>query len=192
MGATGIRNSLFLGNSADSFGGGIDNSLSSVLTVTNSTLVANSASIGGALFDDCPAPFAGSSVLDYSTLSGNNPDNAATCGLIKDSILVLPGWLNCSPVSQPQDGGYNRPDDVSCRLTNPTSLADPNISIGLGPLSLNGGPTLTMLASPNSAVIDKIPPGTNGCGTTVTTDQRGVSRPQGMGCDIGAVEVNQS
>jgi len=51
---------------------------------------------------------------------------------------------------------------------------------------------LTMLASPNSAVIDKIPPGTNGCGTTVTTDQRGVSRPQGMGCDIGAVEVNQS
>jgi uncharacterized repeat protein (TIGR01451 family) len=31
--------------------------------------------------------------------------------------------------------------------------------------------------------------GVNGCGTTITTDQRVESRPQGSGCDIGAFEV---
>ena len=40
-----------------------------------------------------------------------------------------------------------------------------------------------------SPAINHIPNGTNGCGTTITTDQRGVVRPKGSGCDIGAYEV---
>ena len=40
-----------------------------------------------------------------------------------------------------------------------------------------------------SPLIDAIPAGANGCGTTIKTDQRGVHRPQGTGCDIGAYET---
>jgi len=43
-----------------------------------------------------------------------------------------------------------------------------------------------------SPALDKIPPGVNGCGNPVTTDQRGIVRPQGVGCDIGAYEATQT
>ena len=39
-----------------------------------------------------------------------------------------------------------------------------------------------------SPAINAIPKATNGCGTEVKTDQRGVKRPQGSGCDTGAFE----
>ena len=39
-----------------------------------------------------------------------------------------------------------------------------------------------------SPAIDRILGGANGCGTDITTDQRGVTRPQGDYCDIGAYE----
>ena len=82
--------------------------------------------------------------------------------------------------------GYNVVDDASCALTGPhdtVTTADPL----LGPLTDNGGPTPTRLPAAGSPLVDAIP-------TTVTnlcngTDQRGISRPQGPGCDIGSVEV---
>ena len=57
----------------------------------------------------------------------------------------------------------------------------------LGPLADNGGPTLTMALLPGSPAIDD--------GTALgaaTTDQRGVSRPQGPGVDMGAFEYLDS
>lgn len=56
----------------------------------------------------------------------------------------------------------------------------------LGPLANNGGPTLTRLPQPGSPLIDG---GDTTCPTGITTDQRGIPRPQGAKCDIGAVEV---
>ncbi len=54
----------------------------------------------------------------------------------------------------------------------------------LGPLANNGGPTLTQALLPGSpAIIAGI------AVAGVTTDQRGVFRPQGIGPDIGAFEV---
>jgi hypothetical protein len=49
--------------------------------------------------------------------------------------------------------------------------------------------TIALLAG--SPAINAIPEGENGCATEITTDQRGVSRPQGSGCDIGAFEKKQ-
>jgi hypothetical protein len=54
----------------------------------------------------------------------------------------------------------------------------------LGPLQNNGGPTDTRALLPFSPAINHIP--TQYC--AVRTDQRGVWRPQGAGCDIGAFE----
>jgi hypothetical protein len=55
----------------------------------------------------------------------------------------------------------------------------------LGPPKDNGGPTATMAIGPGSAAIDAIPARNGGC---PATDQRGVRRPQGRGCDSGAFE----
>ncbi len=57
--------------------------------------------------------------------------------------------------------------------------------VNLGILTDNGGLTPTHLPEPGSPAID-------GAGTMcVADDQRGIARPQGPACDIGAVEVEQ-
>jgi hypothetical protein len=60
--------------------------------------------------------------------------------------------------------------------------ADAPIDPRLGPLQDNGGPTPTHALLPGSPAIDT----SSAC---PATDQRGVTRPQGAGCDIGAFEA---
>ena len=54
----------------------------------------------------------------------------------------------------------------------------------LGVLGSNGGPTATIPLRPGSRALNAIPE--SQC--TVGRDQRGVRRPQGRRCDIGAYE----
>ena len=91
--------------------------------------------------------------------------------------------------------GYNFSDDDTCGFTNVATgdrenAGDPQ----LGALADNGGPTPTMLPASTSPLVNFIPIAACGggdvlAGFAVTTDQRGVTRPQGTGCEIGAVEV---
>ncbi|PZA07012.1 MULTISPECIES: choice-of-anchor Q domain-containing protein [unclassified Meiothermus] len=62
----------------------------------------------------------------------------------------------------------------------------------LGALADNGGPVRTHLPNAGSPVLDKVPASacTDLGGNPVSTDARGVSRPQSGSCDIGAVERN--
>jgi hypothetical protein len=63
----------------------------------------------------------------------------------------------------------------------------------LADLALNPpGSTATHALLKNSPARDWIPYGVNGCGSEVTTDQRGVARPfpAGGACDVGAYEVS--
>jgi hypothetical protein len=59
----------------------------------------------------------------------------------------------------------------------------------IGPLAKNGGSTLTGALLPGSSAIDDGDPAF-GCagpnGLPLPTDQRGVDRVHGMGCDVGA------
>ncbi len=55
----------------------------------------------------------------------------------------------------------------------------------LGPLKDNGGATATMAIGTGSVAVDGVPARHGGC---PATDQRGVRRPQGAACDIGAYE----
>jgi hypothetical protein len=68
----------------------------------------------------------------------------------------------------------------------------------LGPLQDNGGPTFTQALLPDSPAIDAVPVADctyddDGNPATpevpLTSDQRGVARPQGSACDIGAYEA---
>ena len=65
--------------------------------------------------------------------------------------------------------------------TDETNVAD----VKLGPLQDNGGPTWTHMPADDSPAVD-----TGGATCSTSTDQRGVARPYGAACDIGAVEWN--
>jgi hypothetical protein len=56
----------------------------------------------------------------------------------------------------------------------------------LGPLKDNGGPAATISLGTGSAAIDAVPATGAGC---PSTDERGVPRPSGAACDIGAYEM---
>jgi len=62
--------------------------------------------------------------------------------------------------------------------------ADPK----LGPLQDDGGTTETMLPGAGSSAIDHGDAATCSDAPVSGVDQRGVTRPQGAECDIGAVE----
>jgi hypothetical protein len=81
--------------------------------------------------------------------------------------------------------GYNIFSDAS-GAADSTSLL--NTDPLLGPLSDNGGPTLTMPLLPGSPAIDTIPP--EAAIFSPSSDQRGVARPQGTNFDVGAFEKN--
>ena len=61
----------------------------------------------------------------------------------------------------------------------------------LGPLQDNGGPTQTHALLPDSPAIDAGNPAAPGSGGAAceADDQRGISRPQRVSCDIGSVEM---
>lgn len=86
------------------------------------------------------------------------------------------------------DGGYNLASDDSCSFAAPGSI---NSGVAkLGSLGSHGGPTKTEVPAKGSDAIDAISSSNAAC-TSPNDDQRGVSRPQGPACDIGAVEAAQ-
>jgi hypothetical protein len=190
-----LINSTVHGNTTAVLGGGLWNDGGFGLTLIASTVSGNTATHGG-LFNASYSP----TTLTHSTVSGN----AATGdgGGINSNYMTL--TLTSSIVAKNSGGGdclternhpiisegYNLDSDGSCQLTAPTDL--PGTDPLLGPLQDNGGPTLTHALRPGSPAMDAIPWGTNGCGTTLISDQRWQARPQPAGgaCDIGASEVD--
>jgi hypothetical protein len=140
-------------------------------------------------------------VFVYDTIASNTSadgSNVWTSGATLTSVgtviaLPLGGSTNCAGVSAHiVSQGYNWDDDGSCGFGagpgDHSNAGDPQ----LGALANNGGPTQTRLPDGDpSPLIDAIPASAcqTGDAAGVTTDQRGVTRPQGVGCDIGAVEV---
>jgi hypothetical protein len=107
---------------------------------------------------------------------------AVVCGAVqtRDSVIANAGvGLNCG--GQVTSLGHNLSSDNSCNLTGAGDLngVDPRLT----GLQNNGGPTHTHGLYPNSPAIDA--GDNNGC---PANDQRGVPRPQGAACDIGAYE----
>src|SRR5260370_208895 len=72
--------------------------------------------------------------------------------------------------------------EATCAFSAPGSIN--NTDPRLPPLGAYGGPTLTMALLPGSPAMDAANPA-----YCPPADQRGVPRPQGGGCDIGAVEA---
>ena len=164
-----------------SAGAGIFNN--GTLTVNNSTLSGNSAPSGGGIYNQ-----GGTLTVSNSTLSGNSATqsggglgmNAGTVSLKNTIVANSPSGGNCAGTIT--NGGYNLDSGTSCGFgtaNNSLSGEEPL----LGPLADNGGPTWTHALLEGSPAIDK---GVAVAG--ITTDQRGVARPQGPAPDIGSFE----
>ena len=99
------------------------------------------------------------------------------------SVVASAGTSDCS-IGGTTASTYSYDDDGTCGFADATDVSD-GVDPLLGALEDNGGPTLTRL--PGAPLVDQIP--SAACDATVTTDQRGVNRPQTSHCDIGAVEI---
>jgi predicted outer membrane repeat protein len=195
-----VQSATFSGNTAGYGGGIFAAALGGTVSLTNTTVSGNSAVyLGGGIFaSDCLL-----SVI-HATISGN------TAGLEGGGIYVSPGeevdtlvevlssivaqqalGADCGGTGQLDSLGYNIESATSCGFT--ATGDQQNVSaaqLALGPLALNApGTTRTRAIGMGSAALNRIPVGTNGCGTAITTDQRGVSRPQLTACDVGAYEL---
>ena len=154
-----LTNVTFSGNSAEN-GGGIYNNYSAA-TLINVTFFGNTATAaGGGIYNWSPE--ANPTNIINTILWGNTPES--------DQIFVNGTTLPIVSYSVIQ-GGYSGGTNII--------TSDPL----LGPLADNGGFTQTHALGAGSSAIDAGDP--DFC---PATDQRGVARPIGSGCDIGAYE----
>jgi hypothetical protein len=174
-GTVSITNSTVSGNGTDNFGGGIFNEGGTV-SITNSTVSGNS---DRGIFNG------GTLSIINSTVSGNSIDGIFNGGRMRigGSIVANNTGSNCNGILT--DQGYNLSNDSSCHFTASTSLRNTDPKFDPAGLQNNGGPTKTIALQPDSPAVDKIPVGSQ----CPATDQRGVPRPQGPTCDIGAFEM---
>lgn len=161
--------------------GGVGVSPGTSANVLNATIVDNGtggAGAGGSAGQGTPAAVGGANG-NPGAGGGIGTDGAAVV-TVQNSLFALNPGGNCGPGTV-LDAGHNLSfGDTTCPST--FASGDPK----LGPLQDNGGPTQTIGLGAGSAAIDQIPPSGAGC---PATDQRGVLRPSGPACDIGAYEV---
>jgi len=157
------------------------------LTVTDSTVSGNAAdSRGGGIAFITESGYANESTLLHVTVTGNQvtgSDGAEGGGgaisvfggthVIRNSIL----YGNTDVV------GYPDIHLISGDVVTSSVIASGDPDPLLDPLQLNGGETETHALRPGSPAIDA---GNDAYATA--TDQRGVARPAGQHCDIGAYE----
>jgi len=177
-----VRNSLVAGNTAGANGGGIANA--GMLSVQNTTITGNTAGqFGGGLFSSFnPAN------LTHVTLAGNSAGLGNAIynfqSHVTNANTLIAGDCDGAPGSSYLSlGGNLESPGTSCGLSDPTDrrgVANPM----LAPLADNGGETRTLALLPGSPAIDGAR-----AAVCVSTDQRGVARPQGLQCDTGAYEA---
>lgn len=181
-------------------GGGLYNA--STMTVTNSTISNNTALNGGGIYNGT----IGESTVLNTTITGNSAtysgngiynDNTGRPLNLQNTILAANpsvGAPDCFGSITPQ--GHNLVgNNTDCTFTpidgDKVGSDIKSIDPKLGPLEDNGGPTPTHALLPGSPAINAGTPARPGsvAEACTTTDQRGIARPQGVRCDIGAFEA---
>lgn len=162
VGTATVENSTFYENVAT--GGGGIYMRGTTLTITNATFTHNRADTGGALWN-----FAGTTTVKNTIFTNSRTMNDSNSSLNCDGPAVT-------------SAGRNIVSDNTC-VPNPSSVDD---LLGTDPklepfINDNGGPTRSFMLLPDSPAIDYA----RDC---PATDQRGVARPVGANCDVGAVE----
>jgi CSLREA domain-containing protein len=212
---TVIDQSAFVNNRGVSGGGGLYNGLtgystaSSITIVRRSTFSGNTASTGGGLENS-----SGDTVIESSTFTANTAQQGKGSGVASQAARFARTTVVNSIIAGNirSDVDHVDGDTVSVSFTSHgynligTSETDTNLKLAtnsfnqvgdqvgitnpqLGPLTQNGAssgpPTPIHEPLPSSPAVNAIP--TAQC--LFAADQRGVARPQGVACDIGAAEL---
>jgi len=202
-----IDHSLIAHNQAPSgSGGGIYFSGGPGSSITNTTIAANTASnaAGGIYFE------AAGMTLNFDALVGNILTDPAGQGgnlrvggafsmtmgntIIAGGVAASGGDCYMASAATWTSLGHNAEDtDITPDQGGPNTcqfyFTGPGdrtkLTLKLGALQDNGGPTDTIAPQAGSPVLDQAD-----SASCPADDQRGVSRPQASGCDIGPVELS--
>jgi len=190
-----------ISSNAAGTGGGIHNGAASQLAVTNSTISGNNAANGGGISNELNTAGTSQVSLLNVTVSGNTASSAGggldNAGKFLYQNTIVAG--NTATTSNPdcRDSSAGTFSSLGHNLTGSATgcpAADTDVQVEpaavfadvLGSLQNNGGNTPTHALLPGSPAVDA------GDGAACpATDQRGVTRPQGAACDIGAFELEQ-
>jgi len=189
---------LFVGNSAV-YGGALYNEGSggsSNPTLINVTFSANTASRGGAMLNDAQDGGSASPTVTQSTFSGNvastyggaiySYDVGGTSNPALTNVIL---WDNSATLGSPVAIGSATIAYAIVEGGCPAGAVCSHLVAGdprLGPLRDNGGFTRTQHLGIGSAAVNSADDG-----ACPEHDQRGIQRPQGPHCDLGAVEVDR-
>ena len=182
-------------DSGEGVGGAIDSDQNGGLTLTNSTLTANT--VGGA---EGGGPLSGegfgggvsiasgaTATLQHDTIDANSVasvgigagiDNVGAVTAVGTIVSGNTGAGNCAGGMLARDSLEGPAAQTSCGFD--LTSADPL----LAPLADNGGPTETQALGAGSPAVGAVVPGSD----CPLTDQRGAGRLSGH-CDVGAYEV---
>lgn len=177
-----LENSTISGNESDSQMSGIVNS--GILHSTSNTIANNRAWGSEAASGSSGVTNYGEAHLTSTLVAGNHNEL---------------GFHDCASGSAPdfsdapiRSHGYNIiGDDTGCAIIEIENAGTDILGVDpmLGPLADNGGHGESHALEAGSPAIDAIPIGVNGCGGALSEDQRGLARPSGSACDIGAFEL---
>ena len=194
-------------------GGAIYGDAGNSLTLINDTMSHNTAldAEGGALYVDAttPASLINDTITDNVAYPGDGGGIYGTADLttsgysgigtpgIENTVIADNNGGDCDAVfTAPFDLGHNIDSDGSCFSTSTQSSDKPNTEPGLGNPADNGGPLVgnqtdgSAVVIPTDAETSASPTVNAGTNTNCpSTDERGVTRPQGGICDIGAFEL---
>jgi hypothetical protein len=199
-----VMGSTFSNNTALSVvGGGLRINSDAVARLTNATISGNSARRdgGGILVEG-----GGSVTLASSTVAGNAAGTSVASNgggvavgvgspsaTLRNTILAGNMASNVGPdcFGSVTSDGYNLVQNAAnCTFSGGTG-DQTGVDPLLGSLASNGGNSQTRALTTGSPAVDAGNPAgcTDALGGPLTTDQRGLARPQGTRCDIGADEA---
>jgi hypothetical protein len=158
--------------------------------VENSIVPNDVVNADGALHND------GVVVLNHTNLSAHTLQSEAPEPALHNEGVVhsVASYIDGCSGTPPSSNGYNAASDDSCELSSPTDIEFVEVPYRNHPSFLKQ--FFIHLIGPTSPLVDAIPAGVNGCGTTLTDDVfRFAPRPYDGNsdgsalCDIGATEL---
>ncbi|PWB77182.1 MAG: hypothetical protein C3F07_02520, partial [Anaerolineales bacterium] len=182
-----VASSTFVDNTAIGFdGGAIYHFLGGTLTVANSTFYNNSANYSGGGISSS----AGDSLILINNSFSNNSAGDKGGGIYAGDVSYANNIIanstsggDCHIYGVISINKNNLVEDGSCIAS---LSGDPK----LGLLADNGGPTQTMALQSGSPAIDAGDDVACAASPINNLDQRGMTRPMGTHCDIGAYELD--